>query len=235
MHIIDNKLRDICSHLSWIYDSTCKFRRRLLLLFIPVLVSTTNLLLAVKDAMAESNVLTGTDEDAKLPFWEWQSKGMSIRLVQRLPDQSRGYFMARGFNKSQAERIAQSCIFQTVYKNTADAGSPVVIEYDLSKWTIRYNGKSRRLKLREAWEQEWQNESGVSKRAQIALQWSLLPTRQRYQAQDYNWGMTSFGIPPGTRFNLEIVWTQSGKEKTGQISNIECAADIHPEPKDPFS
>ena len=65
---------------------------------------------------AKGTLLTGTDEAAQLPFWEWQDGVMSIRLVQRLPDQTRAFFMARGFDKQHAETIAQSCIFQTVYK-----------------------------------------------------------------------------------------------------------------------
>ena len=52
-----------------------------------------------------------------------KEKGISLRLVQRLPIQSRAFFLARGFNKQQAEIIAQSCIFQTVFKNTSNKAS----------------------------------------------------------------------------------------------------------------
>ena len=190
-------------------------------------------MLPISLVYAEGKVVTGTDEDAQLPYWEWQSDAMSIRLVQRLPDQSRAYFMARGFNKFHANRIAMSCIFQTVYKNTARPGSQSVIEYDLSKWKVEYDGKSQPLKLREHWEQEW-IKSDVTRSAQIAFQWSLLPTRQQYQPQDYNWGMTSFGIPPATKFDLVMVWKHNSVEIMARINNIECAPDVHIEPKEPF-
>ena len=191
--------------------------------------------LAIAESMVltETRVLTGTDDDAQLPFWEWQNNTMSIRLVQRLPDQTRAYFMARGFNKAHAERIAQSCVFQTIYKNIAKPGTRNVIEYDLAKWRVEYNGKSQTLKLREHWQQDWLK-TDVAKKAQIAFQWSLLPTRQQYQPQDYNWGMTSFGIPPATKFDLVMVWKHNGVEQTGRIDNMECAPDVHLDPKDPF-
>jgi len=176
-----------------------------------------------------SNVVTGTDSTAQLPFWEWQSQGMSIRLVQRLPDQTRGYFMARGFNKTQAEQIAQACVFQTIYKNSAPAGNPLVIDYDLTKWRVATPHGHFSLKLREDWEQQWERDQ-VDKRARIAMQWSLLPTRQHYLAQDYNWGMISFNLPPGTKFDLELSWMLNGNNNSGRIPGIICAPDIHPEP-----
>ena len=43
-------------------------------------------------------VNTGTDDEALLPYWEVAEPGVSIRIVQRLPDQTRGFFQARGFS-----------------------------------------------------------------------------------------------------------------------------------------
>ena len=181
----------------------------------------------------EKALITGIDSTAQLPFWEWQSNSLSIRLVQRLPDQTRGYFMARGFNKQQAEQIAQSCIFQTIFKNKAKPGSKVIIEYDLSKWRTVTDGKKHTLKLREDWDRQWQKQK-VTTKAQIAMRWSLLPTRQHYQAQDYNWGMTAFDLTPGAKFNLEIYWKLNGQIHTGVIPNVACASDIHPDPNQLF-
>ncbi|WP_455208016.1 hypothetical protein [Kaarinaea lacus] len=190
-------------------------------------------LLPTIQASAKGTVLTGTDEDAQLPFWEWRDDVMSIRLVQRLPDQTRAFFMARGFSKSHAEIIAQSCIFQTVYKNIATPAKPAVIEYDLSQWRVLYKGETRSLKLKEAWQTEWEK-LNAPQSVRIAFLWSLIPTRQRYEPQDYNWGMTSYDLLPGEKFDLEMVWHQDGVKRTGHIRNIECAPDIHPDPKEPF-
>lgn len=177
--------------------------------------------------MAE--VITGMDADAELPFWELRVAGMSLRLVQRLPDQTRAYFMGRGFSKAQAEQIAQSCIFQTIYKNTAPADSPLIIAYDLNLWEVQHDGKVSKLKVREDWHRQWRQQQ-VKPAATIAFEWSLLPTRQTYKANDYNWGMTSFNLAPGSRFDLQLRWQENGMAKTARMEQLECAADIHPQP-----
>ncbi len=193
----------------------------------------TCLLLAF-EALAEGAVLTGTDEEAQLPFWEWRDEVMSVRLVQRLPDQTRAFFTARGFDKSQAELIAQSCIFQTVYKNIATTSNPAVIEYDLTQWKVIYKGEARSLKIKEVWREEWEK-AKVPQPAQIAFFWAILPTQQRYEPQDYNWGMTSYNLPPGAKFDLEMVWRQDGVYRTGFVRNLECAPDVEIDPKIPLS
>ncbi|HEC29448.1 MAG TPA: hypothetical protein ENI65_07675 [Gammaproteobacteria bacterium] len=175
---------------------------------------------------------TGIDEQAQLPFWEVSTGGMSLRLIQRLPIQSRGYFLARGFNATQAERIARSCIFQTVFKNTSQGGQPgkaSTLEYNLNDWRVIYKGKKRKMKTRQDWASEWRAEK-VSKPAQIAFEWSLYPTSQQYKPGDYNWGMSVFNLEPGSRFDLEITWMQYGRKNTAIIKNMECAPDINPQP-----
>ena len=116
---------------------------------------------------------TGIDDVAQLPFWEWQDGVMSIRLVQRLPDQTRAFFMARGFDKQHAEIIAQSCIFQTVYKNIAAADSNQLLSYDLTTWQVIQKDKIHSLKVREDWDKQW-TKLKVSASAKIAFAWSLI-------------------------------------------------------------
>lgn len=176
---------------------------------------------------------TGTDESAGLPYWEWRTKNVSLRLVQRLPDQSRAFFMARGFSPSQADLIARSCVFQTVFKNITPPAQQRLVEYNLLTWRVVYAGKARSLKTREQWMQHWRRENVVPS-AQIAFEWSLLPTQQQYQAQDYNWGMTTYNLAPGKRFDLTIKWTEDGREKIGRINDVQCAPDVHPDPEAPF-
>jgi hypothetical protein len=63
-------------------------------------------------APAVAVVNTGIDAEVQLPYWEVVEHGISMRLVQRLPDQTRGFFEARGFSVADSELIAQSCVFQ---------------------------------------------------------------------------------------------------------------------------
>ncbi len=180
--------------------------------------------------VAGAQVSTGTDDSAQLPFWQWQDTSVSIRLVQRLPDQSRAFFRARQFSAAHAERIAQSCVFQTVFKNIAAPGSGIVINYDLTQWEIRQQAKRRTLKVKEQWLAEWE-QSQAPQSARIAFAWSLLPTQQQFQAGDYNWGMTTYDLPPGQRFDLHMVWFENQQRKTAVIHDIECAPDVELNPR----
>lgn len=174
---------------------------------------------------------TGKDPQARLPFWEIHNSHMSLRLVQRLPDQSRGFYQARGFTPQQSERIAQSCIFQTVFRNLSHTTKPSPLTYNLREWKILFHGRKLDLKTREDWKPEWQKLNATSA-AKIAFEWSLLPTRQTYAAGDYNWGMTSFNLKPGSEFDLSVVWHQYGKRHDFIIRGIECAPDIHLTPEE---
>ena len=100
-------------------------------------------------------VSTGTDEQAQLPYWQWEDDVVSIRLVQRLPDQTRAYFAGRGFEDDDVKLIAEHCFFQTVFKNIAPPQSKQTIDYDLRKWYALVDGKRVELKLRGDWRSIW--------------------------------------------------------------------------------
>ena len=176
-------------------------------------------------------VITGTDELAQLPFWELRTQAMSLRLVQRLPDQTRAYFSGRGFLKKDVEIIAGYCVFQSVYTNTAPTNSEHVIEYDASQWRIEYANAEQSLALREDWRSIW-DKRGVKPAQKIAFEWSLLPTKQRYQPTDYNWGMTLYKLPHGAQFNLNVSWRLNGVGKSALIKDIRCAKDVYIPPAD---
>jgi hypothetical protein len=178
---------------------------------------------------ASAKVATGIDEEAQLPYWEVAEPGISIRLVQRLPDQTRGFFQARGFSVADSDLIAMNCVFQTVFRNVAPASSADVIEYDLREWVVHAAGARRALRTREDWKTEWTARRAPLP-AQLAFEWALLPTRQSYGPGDFNWGMTIFGLAPGIVFDLDVVWRQRGERRSVRVKGVRCAPDIHPEP-----
>jgi hypothetical protein len=177
----------------------------------------------------QAKMITGTDESANLPFWEWNNGTMSVRFVQRLPDQTRGYFMARGFKQFDAEILANSCVFQVIYKNIGALSNSKVIKYQVSNWRIAHNNKFKKVKLKDEWLIEW-NKKGIVKSAIIAFEWSLLPSRQDLQPGDYNWGMMTFNLPFGAKFDLDLIWQEGFSRQVGHLSGITCANDIHPDP-----
>jgi hypothetical protein len=178
---------------------------------------------------------TGIDESAKLSFWQWRSEGMSIRWVQRHPDQTRAFFAARQFAANDVEHIVNHCVFQTIYKNTAKADTDTVIEYDMVDWRVRAKSRAESmddtlagLVLKKHWLDEWKGRQ-VASAAVIAFEWALLPTRHRLLAGDYNWGMTTFGLKPGEYFDLHIVWHVNGKRHSAVIPDMQCATDTQPQ------
>jgi len=179
--------------------------------------------------MASVLVSAGIDDEARLPYWQISDGALTIRLVQRLPDQTRGFFMARGFREKEVEPIAQSCVFQTVVKNMSTQAAPVTMDYNLREWIIDTGGNKRRMKTREDWKPVWRK-LGIAEPAQLAFEWALLPTRQQYRAGDYGWGMSMFNLKPGTTFDLDLAWRLNGERRQVRIKGIRCAPDVHPDP-----
>lgn len=177
-------------------------------------------LVAVLPATATAEIANSSDPDTGLRSWRWHESGVSIEFMQRLPDQNRAFFLARGFGRAAADRIAEACVMQTIFRN--DGGVPV--DYNLDDWRIHQGGAPRRLLTRERWRDIWRH-GETSEAARIAQHWALLPTRQRFEPGDYNWGMTSFGLPPGAGFDLELVVTLAGEPVIRRVAGVVCADD----------
>jgi hypothetical protein len=154
---------------------------------------------------------------------------VSIRLVQRLPAQTRGFFQARGFAVADADYVAVNCVFQTIFRNAAPAASRDTIDYDLREWRVHAGGASRAPMTREDWKTIW-TERKAPLPAQLAFEWGLLPTQQRYGPGDFNWGMSVYGLAPGARFDLDVVWHRRGQRHAARVADVRCAPDVAPEP-----
>ena len=133
--------------------------------------------------------------------------------------------MARGFPAAIAEEVAVSCIFQTIIRNTGGPDAGGTIGMDLAQWRVLHAGGERGIRLKEPWIASWP-EDMVGEASRLAFQWALFPTQQEFLADDYNWGMTAFGLPPGAVFDLDLTWQVNGKAHTARIAAIECAPDV---------
>ena len=157
--------------------------------------------------------------------WRLLDSGLKLELTQRLPDQTRAFFQGRGFSADIANKIASSCIFQTVGHNISQGEDSGAVSISLEQWLVKYARAQRPLKHKETWDSEWP-EGRVSKASRIAFRWAMFPTEQSFELEgDYGWGMTSFGLPPGAKFNLHIFWTTNGRLKDAWINNLVCATD----------
>ena len=193
------------------------------LIFLPSyerLIGSLILLSHVFITPVSADVLNATDQETGLASWTWRDQGVSLQLRQLLPDQTRAFFLGRGFQAGEADGVGRACVFQTIFRNDGLKS----VEYDLTEWSVQHKGKHLPLQTREVWEQHWL-EQNIGKGPRIAFRWALLPTRQRFEPGDYNWGMTSFGLAPGERFDLSLSMSIGDDPVGAEIPGITCAPD----------
>jgi hypothetical protein len=175
-------------------------------------------------ATAEST--SGIDDDSGLPYWSLTEGNLELKLIQRLPDQTRAFFQGRGFYRKDADRIASSCVFQTIIRNRAPGGGVRTVKIDLADWRVYRNNRHGKLILHDQWQKLWEKNQ-IDPAARTAFRWAMFPDRQEFYGGDYNWGMISFGLKPGDRFTLTVIWQEGNQRRSGKIKNLRCAPDKH--------
>jgi len=159
------------------------------------------------------------DPATSIESWVLHDKGVEVELIQISPDQARGFFLARGFDRKDADFYAESCVLALRVRNN----SQETISYDLANWRyMTADGTKRKLKLKDKWLHEWQ-QRGVSKSAQIAFEWSQHPLAQTLEPKDWNQGMTTYQIAHGSVFDLTVKWNIGDKQHVDTIKGVRCA------------
>lgn len=149
--------------------------------------------------------------------------GLKLELAPLAAEQVRAFFVARGFSSAHAEHIvATGCVFRSAIGSAfAKAGDPEV-RAALAEWRVVIPGEPAwPPRTREDWEKVWMDR-GVGEEPATAFYWSLFPTDQTFAPTDYNWGFLTFGLPPGTRFAVELRWSSAGKNYSTQLEGLEC-------------
>ena len=172
-----------------------------------------------------AEVLRSANEENGLEKWHFIDSGIEIELVQRLPDQTRALFMNHAFSREVIEQLALSCMFQTIIRNTGKSGSEQTISIDLTQWRMQYAGKTSGILQKEPLLASWSDEDADAA-AKLVIRWGMFPTQQEYLPGDYNWGLTAYGIPPGSRFDLAVTWQEDEVQRRGEIKDIMCAPDV---------
>lgn len=201
--------------------------RRCCLYLVPVL----GVFVSAHPARAQSQHYV--DERTGVDAWRWEGEGVRIQLIQRLPDQTRAFFLGRGFDRAAADRIASECVLQTIFTNTRSAGPAVHIH--LADWRYDAGQGPEPLHRKDAWQREWVARR-VAKGSRIAFQWALFPDDQIFHAGDWNMGMTTYPVPPGTRLIVHARWSRGGEEFEAIFNDVRCAGDgerAGPEPTRP--
>jgi hypothetical protein len=172
-----------------------------------------------------AEVVHGVNEENGLKKWHFFDGDIEIELIQRLPDQTRALFMNHEFSREVIEELATSCMFQTIIRNNGKSGSDRPVAIDLTQWRMRHAGKVTGIRLKEPWLESWTDEQ-ASQAAKLVVRWGMFPTQQEYLPGDYNWGLTAYGIPPGSKFDLEVFWKEGATVRSGNINGVECAPDV---------
>jgi hypothetical protein len=192
---------------------------------LPARNTIASLLFCAAVAAPAAETRDATDPETGIETWETAAHGVSLRLTQILPDQVRGFYLARGFDAEAVELIAAgACVFQTVFRNESASGA---IEFNLTDWRIVTAKGERPLKLEADWQKEW-GERGVPLAARTAFRYALYPTEHRYDIGDWNMGMTTYALPLGSRFDLRFAWREGGKRREAVLAGVRCAAETSP-------
>ncbi|HSW53192.1 MAG TPA: hypothetical protein VLG93_08165 [Sulfuricaulis sp.] len=176
-------------------------------------------------AAATAETRHATDRETGIATWETVAHGVRLRLTQILPDQVRGFYLARGFDAESVELLAAgACVFQTVLRNESARGA---IEFSLADWRIISAAGERPLKLEADWQKDW-GKRGVPRAARTAFRYALYPAQHRYDVGDWNMGMTTYTLPLGSRFDLRFVWRDGDKRREAMLSGVRCATEAPP-------
>ncbi len=159
------------------------------------------------------------DPDTGAATWETRAHGVTLSLTQILPNQARAFYLNRGFPPEAVEPYATACVYMTVLRNDAAPGE---VSFRLADWAVQSAGSERPPLAVEGWMAQWR-EMGLTDAAQIAFRWAQFPPEQEYAVGEWNQGMLTTGLPPGSRFDLTARWTVAGKIFEGKLENVVCA------------
>jgi hypothetical protein len=151
--------------------------------------------------------------------WETRTAGVFFSLTQILPDQARAFYVNRGFPLEATEQYATSCVFMAVLRNDSAAG---VVRFRLEDWSVAVDGDQRQLVSVFEWLNRLEAH-GLDKAALVAFRWAQFPPEQEYEpGGDWNQGMLSVGLSPGSRFDLIARWSVGDNTFEGVLRDVEC-------------
>ena len=79
---------------------------------VPIKIPLLSLcLLMASTSLSAAKVISEINPETGLKSWGFIANGLDLKFIQRLPDQTRGFFLGRGFTVEQAKDIATQCVF----------------------------------------------------------------------------------------------------------------------------
>lgn len=152
--------------------------------------------------------------------WEIHVHGVHFSLTQILPEQVQAFYANRSFTLKQIEAYSKSCIYMTVLRND---NAPGVVHFISNNWSVLIDEKLHPLISVDKWVQGLTT-SSTKKSSLVAFRWAQFPPEQEYEpGGDWNQGMLSIGLPPGSQFDIIAFWDIEGKKYEAKLQGVQCA------------
>ena len=191
----------------------CSHLKYLVALIIALQISLLSNELMAAEVTIHKNDVSG------LLTWTSKDEGLSIELIQLLPDFVRAIYGKHNFSKKEIERIASYCVFGTIVRNTSGKH----LSYRVNNWRYQSTDKKlRSVKTKTQWLEEW-------KKAGISFSWTLLPDIGEFAVGDWQQGFTTIDLPRDSEFDLTYKWRLGDEEHSGVLKNVKCAPENLPE------
>ncbi|MGD9783643.1 MAG: hypothetical protein AB7E80_08460 [Hyphomicrobiaceae bacterium] len=151
--------------------------------------------------------------------------GLKLELAPLTREQARAFILGRGFDAADADfAFATGCIHRSAIGNAYGSAGGPEIRVLLTEWRVLAEGRDESPPLvRADWDRIWQGRGLVGAPA-VAFHWALFPAEQVFAPIDHNWGFITPGLPPGTRFSLDVSWRHDGQLHRHRIDGLECAS-----------
>ena len=169
---------------------------------------------------AETLQNTDIDSATGARTWGIRTHGVSFSLTQILPEQAQAFYVNRGFTLKQIESYTSSCVYMAVLRND---NAPGTIHFISNNWSVLIDGKLHPLVSVDNWVQLLTTKN-TKKSALVAFRWAQFPPEQEYEpGGDWNQGMLSIGLPPGSQFDVIARWDIDGKAYEAKLQGVRCA------------
>lgn len=185
-----------------------------------IIIQTLVIVFFSLPCFAETPQLSRIDSDTGAGTWEIDAQGVHFSLTQILPEQAQAFFVNRGFTLKQIEPYTSSCVYMTVVRND---NAPGTTHFISNNWSVLVDGKPHPLVSVNSWLQRL-TVNGANKPALIAFRWAQFPPEQEYEPKgNWNQGMLSVGLPPGSQFDVIARWDIGGKSYEAKLQGVQCA------------
>jgi hypothetical protein len=169
---------------------------------------------------AETPQSTHINSETGSKTWEIDAHGVHFSLTQILPEQAQAFYVNRGFTLEQIASYTASCVYMTVVRNDS---APGTIHFITNNWSVLVNGKPHPLVSVDTWVQRF-SAIHINKPALVAFRWAQFPPEQEYEpGGDWNQGMLSAGLAPGSQFDVIARWDIAGKAYETKLQGVQCA------------